>query len=138
MKKIIPILLCGFSGLLMSNSSIGQVNIEFKLSATGNDVNIFWVAEYQADVETFVIHRSSDGRNFQLVTSVTGTGMDLGEYSYDDIGLPNGEYAYRLQLFFRDGSQELVGYEIVSVNSRPVIVNSSAFPDAIRANSINQ
>ena len=138
MKKLFPILLACFCGLLLSQTTIAQVQVELKIRALGSDVHLDWAAQDQADVAAFIIHRSLDGRYFDLVVEQPGSGQYQDEYQHVDMNLPNGEYAYRVQLLFNDGSQKLVGYEIVSVNQRPEFDETSVFPDEIRANPINQ
>ncbi len=123
--------------LAMTPTLNAQLSVQIKLGVNGDDVNVYWQAEDQADVEQFILHRSTNGRNFDLVTIRDGNGDNMAIYTHDDLDLANGTYAYRLQILYKDGSEELLGYEIVSVNVLPTIINTGLFPDAIRFDPIN-
>lgn len=125
-------------GFFAFNTTIhAQLNIQLKLGVTGNDVHIYWGAEDQAEVEQYILHRSTNGRVFESVASIDGNGAFESTYEHFDVDLANAYYAYRMQVLYSDGTEEVIGYEIVNVNVRPVFGDSPHFPDAISDQPIN-
>ena len=114
-----------------------QVSVQLKLDVTGDDVFVYWIGENQADVEQYILHRSTNGRIFVPVTAQNGNGASDATYTYNDLDLANAYYAYRMKVIYSDGTEELLGYEIVNVNVRPVFGNTPHFPDALVSQPIN-
>ncbi len=136
MKQLLILLFVASSGLLVATQA--QVNVQIKISVNGSDVNLYWFAEGQADVEQYIIERSVDGRNWNAIVELNGNGMPEATYTYDDLGLADDEYAYRLTVVFSNGDHENLGHEIVLVNVAPSFKAVPNFPDPIRNNTINQ
>jgi hypothetical protein len=137
MKKFI-LLVCGLLFLALSSTVSAQLSVQLKLEVIGDDVFIYWAAENQADVELYNLQRSTNGRLFEQVVDQNGNGANDATYTHTDADLANGYYAYRMEVIYRDGSSELLGYEIVNVNVQPVFGNSPFFPSSITDDRINE
>ena len=78
--------------------------------SAGNLVS--WKAGANNVANDFIVQRSSDGNNWQDLTTVTAVAGGTESYSYTDADAPSGANYYRLKLVNDDGS---VGYSIVAV-----------------------
>ncbi len=78
------------------------------VSFNGKKINsgrsqLTWVISSNARPEKFEILRSTDGRNFTSIGTVTGVITRL-QYDFEDAQMVNGNNFYRLKLYDKDGS----------------------------------
>lgn len=132
MKQLI-LLLC-LSALSLTAQA--QLEMKFDSDVEGNNVHLVWAVGNQNGIERYIIERSTDGREWDLVTNVMVTGGDWHIYQHLDTGLPDGIYTYRITLVYDNGLYVIPGYNIVYINRGPTIGPASGFPDLILFNEI--
>ncbi len=80
--------------------------------------SIIWSTLSEMNSSHFVIERSTDGRNFEEVATVSASGESSEKTNYfyvDDLEF-SGTYYYRIEQFDFDGSQEGLGIRVVDLD----------------------
>jgi hypothetical protein len=97
-------------------------------AVTGGSAGNFisWTAGANNVANDFTVQRSSDGNNWQDLTTVTAVVSSIGSYSYNDADAPSGVNYYRLKLVNDDGS---VGYSIIAVVANRTQPNIHFYPN---------
>ncbi|RYY72883.1 MAG: T9SS type A sorting domain-containing protein, partial [Gammaproteobacteria bacterium] len=99
------------------------LNLTVKLS--GNTAVIQWTTITEINTKTFDVERSTDGRNFRYLTSVTAAGNSnsVRNYGAQDFLTEDGTYYYRIKTIDHDGKVSYSGLKsIVYRSSRNEIV----------------
>ena len=80
----------------------------FTAKVSGNNVKLDWVTLSEINNDYFSIEKSSDGINYNLITTVNGAGNSVEsiEYSYTDTNPSFGKSYYRLKQTDFDGASE--------------------------------
>ncbi len=94
--------------------------------SAGNFVS--WTAGANNVANDFVVQRSSDGNNWQGLTTVSAVASTIGSYSYNDADAPSGVNYYRLKLVNDDGS---IGYSIIAVVANQTQPNIHFYPNPL-------
>ena len=91
----LPVLLSGFNANL----------------ATGGKVNVSWTTEQELNSDHFELQRSSDGLNWQVLTTVKASGFSSmpKSYTYADAAPQQGTNLYRLKMVDVNASYNLSG-----------------------------
>lgn len=78
-------------------------------------VDVNWKTSQERNTSHFIVERSSNGRTFEPIGRVdgTGNGVGLSDYKFTDVAPKPGVNYYRLQVIDQDGSSELT--QMVSV-----------------------
>ena len=92
--------------------------------SAGNLVS--WTAGANNVANDFIVQRSSDGNNWQDLTTVTAVAGSTESYSFTDADAPSGAEYYRLKLVNDDGS---VGYSIIAVVATRIQPNIHFYPN---------
>jgi Secretion system C-terminal sorting domain len=92
--------------------------------AAGNLVS--WTAGTNNVANAFEVQRSSDGNNWQDLTTMTATAGNTGSYNYTDADAPSGTNYYRLKLVNDDGT---TGYSIIAIVATRIQPNIHFYPN---------
>ena len=96
-------------------NSLAVVLVHFDAKkGNGNSAKLDWEVAKGSTPARFEILRSTDGRNFGLIGSVSGNAQQQG-YAFNDLQLPLQVTYYRLRIFDTDGTSTLS--RIVAVNN---------------------
>jgi hypothetical protein len=83
--------------------------VYFKVSAVGeNSISISWATSTEKNLDQFIIEKSSDGKTFNEIITVSGSGDHdaLNKYVFDDYEPYHGRNYYRLKSIDFDGYTE--------------------------------
>lgn len=88
----------------------------FKVKEQSNDVQLTWSTASEKNNSHFNVLRSEDGKNFELISSITGNGnsSEVHNYSFTDLNPLSGVSYYQLDQIDFNGNSEKS--EIRSVN----------------------
>ncbi|GEM_PF-5171063 len=101
--------------ILVHVPAILPVQLEyFNVSHRNNLVNLSWKTSYESKVKAFEIHKSSNGRDFEKITSVKSRGKSA--YSYKDEYPTNGTSYYKLLQVDENGNTEELSVKSLNVN----------------------
>ena len=86
----------------------------------GSRVKLNWQTAYENNIKEFIIMRSSDGRNFTDVGTITATGYNTNANNYDfiDIAPLQGVNYYRLEEVDKDGLVKHLGIKAITVYAK--------------------
>ena len=106
----------------------------FEGRKSGNENVLSWKVENEMNFSCYDLERSTDGRNFGKIVSITATTKPV--YSYTDNGLENlyQVYFYRLKMIDKDGKSSLSS--VVKINGSTSNWRVSATPNPF-VNSMN-
>ena len=90
--------------------------LDFTAKAKNNAVQVNWLTETETDNDYFLIEKSADGINFNLLTKTFSKGNTGFSYSYTDYSPLSGTSYYRLTQVDKDGTK---------LSFNPVVVNLS-------------
>lgn len=90
--------------------------LDFTAKAKNNAVQVNWLTETETDNDYFLIEKSADGINFNLLTKTFSKGNTGFSYSYTDYSPLSGTSYYRLTQVDKDGTK---------ISFNPVVVNLS-------------
>ncbi len=118
----------------------------FVASPSGNDVQLSWITSMEINNDHFEIERGTDGRHFQTIGSVKGSGDSKEQHQYamrdaDAMAQPAGMLYYRLKQIDRDGSSEYSIVRQVSLqHEEGVVLYPVPFKDVLhlRVQSANE
>ncbi len=117
------------SGRAVSNfspftfGSIGEVAnplpielISFEAQLLSSVVELNWSTALEVNANQFVIQRSSDASNFEVVGSVEaiGNGFEVSDYVFHDESPLSGVSYYRLKMLDNDASFEYSGVRVIN------------------------
>ncbi len=80
--------------------------LTFTAKKVGTTANLHWKTANESNNSHFMIERSRDGVQFISIGKVTGTGMQLNEYHFDDVMPFDGINFYRLKQVDNNGNFE--------------------------------
>lgn len=100
----------------------------YKAKLINGSVQLTWDTLYEYDNAKFVIEKSSDGINFQELTSIKASSDN--HYQFNDFFPYTGENYYRLIQFDKDGKSNVLGLEVVKDNLYS-INNINIFPNPV-------
>lgn len=109
----------------------------FIVDATSTGIDISWSTATELNNDKFLVERSYDGINFDVVTTIDGSGTtnEKKEYDYNDRPAAEGAIYYRLTQVDYDGQFEQ--FEIVRVIYDPIeIPNKRVYPNPIKSNEV--
>ena len=102
--------------ILVHTPTILPIQLEyFNVSHRNNGVNLSWKTSYESKVKAFEIHKSSNGRTFEKITSVKSEGKSA-YYSYQDEYPANGTSYYKLLQVDESGNTEELSVKSLNVN----------------------
>ncbi len=89
----------------------------FEVNNVSDGVKVDWTTATEHDNDHFVVERSDDARNFQVVEEVDGAGnsQQMLHYSIIDRDVTNGWYYYRLSQVDHDGQSEVFTDNVVPI-----------------------
>jgi hypothetical protein len=99
------------SGTPFCSSGILPVELLFfRAKNTTSEVNIAWATASELDVDYFTIEKSSDGKRFDEIGKISGTGNSSDEriYTYVDEKPMAGSTFYRLNEITRNGEKTVL------------------------------
>lgn len=97
----------------------GTLPVELKYFAVkrlGNAAELNWIVASESDNDKFVIERSYDGQNFNVIDEVRSKG-DTGQavsYNYKDNEPLNGKSYYKLSQTDRNGGSKVLGVRVLN------------------------
>lgn len=93
----------------------------FKAEKRINQVTLTWQTATEIDNDYFTIEKSIDGRYFEVIDYVSGSGSTKTQrtYTWQDMHPVNGLTYYRLSQTDYDGSTEIIGLEAVVPQDHP-------------------
>jgi len=90
----------------------------FEAVAQGRNVKLEWNSASEINLDSYILERSIDGRDFVEITTISSKGLSHGSsYEYDDLDLREEQYYYRLKQM--DLSGDFDYSKIVSVQLSP-------------------
>jgi hypothetical protein len=103
----------------------------------GSRVELNWQTAYENNIKQFIIRRSSDGRNFKEIGTVTATGYNnyATNYHFVDIAPLQGANYYRLDEADKDGFIKHLGIKAVTLYSR--YNTATLYPNPVTNGSFN-
>lgn len=87
----------------LGSTNIGQAPLPFNLNAftavpNKTAITLDWAVGNNHQQQQYMVERSSDGRNFETITTVNARqGQTLADYSFDDVKPLNGWNYYRIR-----------------------------------------
>ncbi len=93
------------TGRLTDNVSLPVTLVSFQSQQINKQVKLSWQTQSETNFSHFLLERSTDLRNFQVVATIRGAGNAGGStYLYEDApNTNNPEYFYRLRMVDLDG-----------------------------------
>lgn len=124
----------GFSGFFISGGSeplpVKLVSFKYYLQDQ-QKVLLKWEVAEQQDIRKYIVERSSDGRNYSAIGSITANNETSFTYQYTDEDPVNGLSYYRLQIV-EDNARNYSNILVVNLSEKeqgmviyPVPVNSA-------------
>lgn len=98
-------------GVLAVNLSAFNGNLSGTDKAT-----LKWVSSNESNLAKYGIERSTDGKNYSTITSITANGNSGGSYQYIDANISRTVNFYRLKMINNDGTFKYS--EIVRINNK--------------------
>jgi uncharacterized repeat protein (TIGR01451 family) len=113
---------------------------DFKVQYQNKKVQLFWSTQQEINNKEFIIERSVDGINFEIIAVVAGAinSQSSKKYSYDDIAFPHiSKIYYRLKQVDIDGSKRIADIETVYIKEYQNIDLSiySITPNPVKENA---
>ena len=98
----------------------------FKVKPEGGKVNVEWATEAEENNDFFTIERSADGKSFQTIGTVEGSGNSKVKltYTFTDASPLAGKSYYRLKQTDFDGKFEYFKLEMVENNTVQNVIAS--------------
>ena len=108
--------------------------INFIAKATTVGVQLNWKVASESNNKQYVISRSTDGKNYNLIARVTGVGTTVISQSYGfvDQTAANGTYYYKLEQEDLNGDVNYLATEVVKIGLSNNSVN--VYPNPTRNN----
>jgi hypothetical protein len=99
--------------------------INFTAKATTAGVQLNWKVASETNNKQYIIKRSTDGKNFSLVTNVLGAGTSIiaQSYSHTDQSVSEGTYYYKLEQEDLDGTVNYLATQVVKIGFSASNVN---------------
>lgn len=116
--------------LVFSLRGIGQLLstlTSFEGKRPDNQNVLTWKVEDEMSFDRYVIERSTDGRNFNSITTISATAKSAYIYSDGDINNQPPGFYYRLKMIEKDGRSSLSF--VVKVKNQAVNWHVSATPN---------
>lgn len=113
--------------------------VEFTATPNGDQVDIYWSTSSELNNDYFVIERSADGINYEIMGEVDGSGTtnELIEYGFVDNQPLYGISYYRLTQTDFDGTQSIFKPITINNESFKAGIEVSIFPNPAFSNNIN-
>ncbi len=92
-----------------SNYLSGEEIFDFRAQKNGREVRTYWMTNTESKNDHFIVERSADGINFEMINNVNSITASNGAFNYFESDLEPflGENFYRLTKVHTDGSEEL-------------------------------
>lgn len=102
---------------------VSFVNFTAKAITAGAQLN--WTVASETNNRQYIISRSTDGKNYNLVTNVAGIGTSstTQSYSYTDQSVTEGTYYYNLEQEDSDGTVNYLATQVVKIGLSATTVN---------------
>ena len=103
----------------------------FAATASERDVYLLWKTATEVNMSRFIVQRSSDQINFELVGQIAANGNSNSEksYTYTDKSLSSGTYYYRLKMVDNDGNVTYSSTVIVAIALPSINKLSNCYPN---------
>ena len=90
--------------------------IFFKVNAMADHIRLSWSTSTEVDNDFFTLEKSSNGKDFSVLTTIPGAGNSTAvlEYKYEDYAPVSGLSYYRLSQTDFDGTTEVFDVQIVN------------------------
>lgn len=123
-----------------NNLVVLPVNVaSFTATRNNNGVELVWVTSTESNSKEFMIERSEDGNNYQLLQTLPAAGNSSTNkrYAFEDIQVPNVNFVYyRLSQKDRDGALKVIGVKKVFIGVKgfaaklyPTVASSKVMVD---------
>ncbi len=99
----------------------------FEGRKAGNQNVLTWKVEDEMNLSRYELERSTDGLNFNKITSITATAKPVYNYSDNELDNQDEVYFYRLKMVDKDGKSSLSS--VVKINSKASTWQISATPN---------
>jgi hypothetical protein len=111
---------------------------EFKATIVNGEPHLVWKTLTEKNNEYFTIHRSFNGLDYDVITTINGAGSSMEEkmYSYTDHDLLSGPVYYQLSQTDYDGTTEF--FNVVYTNLKWYYVKGFKINDSETLISVNQ
>lgn len=132
-----PVSCGGFSGFCTSISLVPVELSSFKGEAINKTVLLSWITASETMNEGFEIERSSNGRDWEFVSFVKGTGStsETKKYAYTDTNIFGSQFYYRIKQI--DESGDFSYSQILKVSFSDVNgAKFSVFPNPVAENVV--
>ncbi|MEO1049353.1 MAG: T9SS type A sorting domain-containing protein [Bacteroidota bacterium] len=95
--------------------------LSFTAQSDGNVISLEWLTGAEVNNDFFTIERSTDAINYELVTTLSGSGTTntLTTYTFTDVNAYSGRSYYRLSQTDFDGTKETFPPIVVNMNNAP-------------------
>lgn len=102
----------------------------------GKNNLLYWNVENELDLQNYELQRSTNGKDFEVIGSVTATGSSRYNYTDDISSVPAQIYYYRLKMVDKDGGYKFSAVVKLVVNNKGnfVEVNPNPFSDKVNVN----
>jgi hypothetical protein len=116
----------GFSGFTVAGAVAAPLPV--KLTSFTAKINpekqaqLNWKVAEQTDIQQYVIEKSLDAKNFNLIGKVEANNASMDEYQFLDSDLAVGNNYYRLKIFELNGDSNFS--KMVSINFGPEITTN--------------
>lgn len=112
---------------------VSFISFTAKASTAGAQLN--WRVASETNNKRYIISRSSDGKNYDLVTKINGRGtIDASlSYGYTDQTVGNGVYYYKLEQEDLDGKINYLATQVVRISLSGSLIN--VYPNPTKGNA---
>ena len=103
----------------------------FSARLENKQVRLEWVSRMELNFSHYEVQRSTDGRTFETILSVPGTGESDGDFSHYeawDTEPESGQSYYRLKMIDRDGTYRYSPMETIFIEA-PEVQRSGVYPN---------
>ncbi len=126
-------------GLSWTNAPLPISLVKFEATKLAEKVKISWATATEVNNDKFIIERSADGENFEMVTEVRGAGnsRELNAYEVVDANPLKGTSYYRLTQYDFNGEFETFAPVAVSMEKGAMSVEHLAGSNELGAESMS-
>lgn len=131
---------CGIRAIPIPYNCPSPVTLlDFYGHRSGEVIKLFWEVANEVNNDYFLIERSSDGINFEVIGRVEGRGTtnEFGSYTFTDPSALSGVSYYRLAQVDYDGKVNNSPVITFRENKNPVVVFPNPFTDELSVYSLS-
>jgi Glycosyl hydrolase catalytic core/Secretion system C-terminal sorting domain len=123
------------TGRLSDNMILPVTLSAFNSQNNSNKIKLTWTTQSENSLNNFLLERSTDGRNYSVITNIKASGNFSGSsYSYEDLpALSNPNYFYRLKMIDDDGKYTYSRVLVESVGGKKSL---ALYPNIVAGNQM--